>query len=467
MQFIYFLVCLFFLMFSSVKLHADDLAVRHCAGAQARALAVRDNYWYQALGEKVIVLKKNSGDQMACVPLAMPAGALCTDLLIDGDTLYGLLDGDEVIVLDISSPQTPVLVSRMRGDALGIRPRRFTRLGDSVLVMGEGGAVRLADGSAIVTCEDEVTGVFNTSGNGVVYAMNRRLYSVDSQQFLGSATEVHTLEASANAPVGTHVFVRALDGKTEVGFMRTDLKEVGELGKAVVAGDFADILLRGSRVYLVTSKGVFVFGVSPKELRLLREFSLDGISSIDIVASNYFALCGNFGYGLYRIEDDRGGDGQTLFRVVSANGPMRAGSFDGRGVQVETEDGLHYYSFDGEFSPCDSDHTTQSIGTVRVPTSAVVLGAQAVIGESGVVTLRTSKGDVEVTLPSPARTVVAVAGDFWFGTENGIYIVGQREDESLLVGLQLAGPIVQLIPFLDGSVGFVSGAGVVGVVENN
>jgi hypothetical protein len=63
--------------------------------------------------------------------------------------------------------------------------------------------------------------------------------------------------------------------------------------------------------------------------------------------------------------------------------------------------------------------------------------------------------------------VIAVGGNFWFGAEDGIYMVGQREDEQILLGLQLAGPIVQLIPLLDGSVGFVSGAGVVGVVSKH
>jgi hypothetical protein len=462
-----FIVCLCFLLLSSEIVLGEGLEVRHSAGAQSRTLALRGDYWFQALGEQLIVLKKNSGDQVASVQLTMPACGICTDLLAVGDTLFALLDGEEVIELDISSPQSLNIVSRKRADEIGIRPRQFATIGDIPVVMGDGGVVRLVDGSPVVECDDEVTGVFNTLHNGEVYALNRRLYSADTHTFLGSATEVHPLSDSANAPSGTLVFVRALEGKTEVGLMTSELKEIGSLGKVVIEGAFTDVLLRGSRVFLVTNKGIYVLGVSPKELRLLRKFPVNGVRSIGIVASNYFALCGDFGYGLYRIEDDPGGVGRTLFRVVPANGAMKPGFSTGRNIEVQAENGSFYYSFGGDFSPCYSDHASQMMRSVHVPTSAIVLGAEAEIEEDGSVTMRTSEGDMQVTLPSPAITVVAVAGDFWFGTKNGIYIIGHREDEPLLCGLQLAGPIVQLIPLLDGTVGFVSGAGVVGVVANN
>jgi hypothetical protein len=129
---------------------------------------------------------------------------------------------------------------------------------------------------------------------------------------------------------------------------------------------------------------------------------------------------------------------------------------------VSTELGSLYYVFGEELVASDL-----SFEEVLAPTTAVVLGADAAIDEFGAVTLLTSDAEMEVTLPSPATTVIAVGGNFWFGAEDGIYMVGQREDEQILLGLQLAGPIVQLIPLLDGSVGFVSGAGVVGVVSKH
>ena len=466
MQKICFIVCLFFFSTLFSNVHAQDLSVRHSAGGQASALAVGDIYWYQAIGERLLILKKNGGEKVGELQLASRAGGICTDLLLDGTLLYAVLDGSEVVVLDISTSRSPKIVNRMRAEDLGIRPREFAIVAGSPVVYGDGGAVRLQDASSLVSCEGVVTGVSNTLGNGVVYAKERKLFDSATNTFLGSASEVFALSEQANAPIGTLLYVRSLKGSTEVGLMTSDLKEFGStLGKVLLQGEYTDVLVRGSRAYVVTDAGLYVLGVSPKELRLLREFPLEGVRSVDIVASNYFALCGDFGYGLYRIENDSGGVGRTLFRVVPANGAMRAGFFDGRGVQIETDAGSLYYSFEGELSHCYSDHTSHFMQAVRVPTSAVVLGGEAEIEQDGTVTVHTSKGDMQVVLPSPATTVVAVSGDFWFGTENGIYVVGQGKEEPLLVGLQLAGPIVQLIPLLDGSVGFVSGAGVVGVVD--
>lgn len=465
MQKICFIVCFLFFSFLVANGQAQELSVRHSAGGQAVALAVGDTYWYQAVGERVLVLKKNGGTKVGEVSLTPRAGGICTDLLLEGTTLYALLDGSAVVVLDVSTSTSPTILERMPAEDLGIVPRQIAVVGGSPVVFGDGGAVRLQDASVLVSCDGVVTGISTTLDNGVVYAMERKLFDSATNTFLGSASEVFSLSENANAPIGTLVYVRALDGVTEVGLMTSGLKEIDStLGKELLQGEYTDVLVRGSRVYVVTSSGVFVLGVSPNELRLLRDFPMEGARSVGIVGSNYFALCGTFGYGLYRIENDRGGVGRTLFRVVSANGAMRAGFFTGRGVQVETDDGSLYYSFGGELSPCYSDHTSQSMKAVRVPRSAVVLGAQAEIEQDGTVIMHTSDGTMELALPSLATTVVSISGDFWFGTQNGIYVVGQGEEEPILLGLQLAGPIVQLIPLLDGSVGFVSASGVVGVV---
>jgi hypothetical protein len=449
-------------MFSTTNMQGEGLAVRHSAGGQAGALVVGTDYWYQAVGEQLFVLEKYGGTRVSLVSLENPACGICTDLLIDGNKLYTLLDGNAVIELDISNPKSPMFVARITSDTLGIRPRHFAMMSGSPVVFGDGGAVRLSDGSSVVSCEGEVTGISNTMSNGIVYAKNRRLYSSNANTFLGSATEIFALSEEANAPIGTLVFVRSIEGKTEVGLMSSELKEIGALCKVTIDGNYQDILVHGSRVYVVTDKGVNVLGVSPKEMRLLQNFPIEAVRSIGIVASNYFALCGDFGYGLFRIDADRGGAGQTLFRVVPANGSMQAGIFDARGVQVSTTSGSMYYAFGKGLTVSGA-----LSGEAPQQKSAVVLGAEAVIEKDGSVTMHTSDAEMQLNLPSPANSVIAVSGDFWFGTQDGIHVVGQRADGPQLLGIQLAGPIVQLIPLLDGSVGFVSGAGVVGVVAYN
>ncbi len=464
MQNFCFIICSFFVLFPGSALQADGLYVRHATGGQASSLVVGNGYWYQALGEQLLVLKKNGGEIVTTVPLASKATAHCTDLFLDGNRLYALLDGSEVVVLDIQEPPAPSISDRMSEEALGVVPRQFGTVGKLPVVFGEGGVVRLRDGQKLVDWSGIVTGAATTSKYGDVFTSGNNLYDGDSGELLGIATCLFELDESANANIGTLLYTLNFGDETEVGLMTSDLMPLGTLGKEMLSGKLENVFVRGSRVYVVTTSDVYVLGIAPKELRLLRTFDVAGVRDIGIAASNYFAMCGSFGRGLFRIAEDSGGAGETLFRVMPANGAISAGVFDERGVQVETEDGSLYYSFGGELSPCYSDHSSQLMNLVQVPTRAVVLGGEAVISESGSVTLHTSEGDTELTLPSPAITVVAIAGDFWFGTENGIYIVGQLEDEPLLIGLQLAGPIVQLIPLLDGTVGFVSGAGVVGVV---
>ncbi len=462
MQKICFIIYTFFLLFATNASQAESLYVRHATGGQASALVVGNGYWYQSLGEKLLVLKKNGGELIATVPLAGKGTAHCTDLCIVENRMYALLDGSEVVEIDLRQPAAPNLGRRIAVEELGIVPRQFGTVSNFPVVFGEGGVVRLGDEKKLIDCSDLVTGVATTSSFGVVFASDNKLFGGESNELLGIATCIYELDEGANANSGTLVYARDLGEVTEVGLMTSALMPVGTLGKEILDGELETMYVRGSRVYVATSAGVYVLGVSPKEFRLLRTFAIEGVKDIDIVSSNYFALCGKFGRGLYRIDDDRGGEGESLFRVVPANNSMSAGVFDTRGVQVSTELGSLYYVFGEELVASDL-----SFEEVLAPTTAVVLGADAAIDEFGAVTLLTSDAEMEVTLPSPATTVIAVGGNFWFGAEDGIYMVGQREDEQILLGLQLAGPIVQLIPLLDGSVGFVSGAGVVGVVSKH
>ena len=72
-----------------------------------------------------------------------------------------------------------------------------------------------------------------------------------------------------------------------------------------------------------------------------------------------------------------------------------------------------------------------------------------------------------MTLSSAATTIVSIAGNFWVGTQDGVTIFGRDSSGSCveLGTIELAGPIVQLIPIFDGSAAFVSEAGMVGIIE--
>ena len=62
--------------------------------------------------------------------------------------------------------------------------------------------------------------------------------------------------------------------------------------------------------------------------------------------------------------------------------------------------------------------------------------------------------------------MVAIGGNFWFGTDTHIIVCGPDATGSMLTlgSLQIAGPIVQIIGQLDGGAVFVSATGIVGVI---
>lgn len=463
------LICLylyfFSILFAPCFLHADKLQIRHVCGGKTTSLEIFGDYWYQSLGDRLVVLNKQSGAQISTVMLTnSPAVATCTDLLIVEDTLYALLKEKEVVVLDLTNPIVPKVIDRMDFSSSGFIPLGLTKVGPWPVVIGDGGAIRLTDGELLIECEEVITGVALSLGKGVVYAANRRIYDADTGDFLGSATELMELSEDANADIGTLIYTRNLDGQTEIGLMTSDIRDI-DINKCKVSlnGDDANITIRGSRLIVSTSMGIYVLGIAPKELRVLRSFDLHGVQDVGVIASNYLAVCGSFGRGMFRINQDSGGSSETLFRSVNASGAMFAGEFDRRGVNVPTESGSAYYSFDGHL-----DRSETLVNSFGVQTSAVVLGREIVIdSNSGKVATISSDGEKEVSIPSGAITVVPISGNFWFGTEDGIYVfeAGGHGVVSETDFIELSGPIVQLIPLYDGGVCFISESGYVGIVD--
>ena len=88
--------------------------------------------------------------------------------------------------------------------------------------------------------------------------------------------------------------------------------------------------------------------------------------------------------------------------------------------------------------------------------------------ETGVCTTTgSSRSDESVITSFGAQTVVSIEGRIWVGTVNGVTVLSGSADGGNVevASIQLAGPIVQLIPLFDGSAAFVSEAGMVGIIE--
>ncbi|MBC8200883.1 MAG: hypothetical protein H8E86_02460 [Planctomycetes bacterium] len=461
-------ICLFIVFFLSLgvshPLWASSLRVTHACGGPATALVIGGNYWYQAEGANLHVLHKNKGTLLTTVKLASPATALCTELLLDGNLLYVLLDGKEVLEFDVINPMQPELIRTRTSDVLGILPHSLATVRNEPVVFGEGGVVALRDGKKIITCDCDIASAAKSTTEGIVYVSNRSIVSSKSGETLGRAAQLIELDPTANVDLGTILYLRSIGDETEVGLLAGDLQPiVSTLARVVLEGVPTNILTRGSRVFVTTTTGIHVLGIAPKELRLLRSFAIEGVENIGLLASNYFALSGNFGRGVYRISPDAGGPGETLFRIVPSHGVLGAGVYDVRTLQVPTGRGSILYRFNEGI-----EYSQDQIEPIEIQTSAIVLGGEARIqSQSGEVVISTDSGNVALALTQPAVTVIALEGNFWFGTQGGVSVCKQTSSGEFIEvdQVQLAGPIVQLISLFDGGVCFVSAAGFVGTLE--
>ncbi len=459
------LLVIFFLILFGSTLFADELYVRHASGGRPTSLEVLGDYWYQSLGDKLVVNKKfGDGEVSSQMLTSFPAEGICTDLLIDGSRLYALIDCHQVVVLSLARPDEPVVVERLSLEQLGIKPRALGFVGEWPVVMGYGGVIRLSDRKLLIETESDVASCVMSMNRGMLFTQNGLLFDAKATEKINSVDKIFAINENANANIGSLIALREKTGSTELELLNRDLSPVNNnLGKTILQGQQQSLTMYGSRVIVSTTECLYVVGIAPDELRVLKKIALPNLLDVEVLSSNYLAVCGDFGHGVLRLEDDRGGKGGKLLRVVPAFTQLEAGKYDHRGIQVPSGKASVYYSFDQEYSVSKS-----ATVSVDAPQKAVVLGLSAEVNLDGDVIVHNSVGDSSILiLKSKATTIIPNAGNFWVGTQDGIFVFGRNEngDCEEIGSIHLAGPIIQLVPLFDGSVAFVSKHGVIGIVE--
>ncbi|MBC8522902.1 hypothetical protein H8D29_03145 [PVC group bacterium] len=463
------MILVLFLSIFASPTFGEGLQLYHSVGGATNTLLIDGDYWYQGVGDRLLVLDKRSGKQVAMIQVSLHrAAGVCSDIIVQDGRLWVLLDGQEVVEMTVSEGAAPTVVTRTSAAELGIIPRGLSVVENWPIVFGEGGAVRLNDRRRLVECDGVVTGVALSLDRGIIYSADRRLFDAGSGEFIGSASLLEELDASANADLGTLVFTRDLGDRTEVGLMTPEGHEVDAFhGTLTVDGGSASLRIFGSRVFVCTEVGVFVLGVAPGELRLLKKIEVQGALAVGVIASNYLAICGKQGREMYRISVDRGGDSDTHFRKVRATSQMSRGQADRLGITIPTTTGMMRYEYGGTID--SSSESEQEITIDRDPTDIAVLGWSTTIeNETGDMIILDDVGNkVDGLNIRNATTVVAISGNFWFGTDSGIVIFGPDHSGKMaqLGSIPIAGPIVQLVPQFNGSAAFVSASGFVGLVE--
>ena len=354
----------------------EKLSVLHAVGGKADALEIYDAYWYQALGDKLVVIHKQTGKQVATQMLTPYVGAsYCKDMLICKSELFVLLNSGEIVLFSLERPNVPRFLRRIQPNEMGIEPSQLAQVGDWPVALGEGGVVQLTDARHLVKCTDIVTGVALSIDRGLVYCANQQIVDADTGEVVGQASKLVELDDDANADFGASVYIKQIHGKTELGILSSSMQRVlSPTSTVVLEGEFQNILSRSSRLLVATDCAVYVVGVAPAELRILRTIDIEGVIDADIIASNYLAMCGDFGRGIYRIQDDNGGAGGRLIRITPATGKMAPGVADIRSMHIPSGNTSLQYGFDRSMILLDTPAVT-----ITAPTTAIVLGLEATI----------------------------------------------------------------------------------------
>ena len=141
----------------SLFANAEGLHVRHASQGQSMALEIQGEYWYQTLGDSLVIMPKNGGDPFFAKRLAShPGAATCTDLLLSDESLYVLLDGREVLTYSLLAKGDPQLVKRQGALSLGIIPHEILFVGDTLILehqcLGSFCVIKIRNAQALSRC---------------------------------------------------------------------------------------------------------------------------------------------------------------------------------------------------------------------------------------------------------------------------------------------------------------------------
>ncbi|MCE9619011.1 MAG: hypothetical protein K8R92_03780 [Planctomycetes bacterium] len=464
-----------------VDRRTKTLKLTHQVGGTQDCLLVNDGLWYVGFGSQLMVLEGRGTKPLRSERIEPNGeGGAITDIALWHGDLVAVVDGDAVVRWDISSPRLPVLIDLVTAKELGIRPRSIRVVNNMLYISGDGGVVRAADGEKLLAGEATVGRVVDTK-HGPAAPVARRVQLLQDNRFLGAASMLEPLPASAGLPGG---FAFALQGKegATVGLMNADLREVaGE----PIRGILRRLVVANGRVWAIFDTEIASWDVKGGKLESPMYTSVKGARDLAPLSDNLYAVTGSFGRGVFHLHDDKDGPGDTFTDAVREPGRLEQSLFDGRRVLAGSSEGFWLYPIRGK--PTLSDKTV-SLTTIA-DTKVTLAWAEAEIDKGDGVNpvtagrkihFKSSTAETEWELPPNiyACVLTSVDGDLWVGHTDGITVLkpaSQGDGAAVTTGaliivkrgeLRLPGPILWIHPLRTGlGAVWVSHFGGMGVAE--
>ncbi|MCZ6837386.1 MAG: hypothetical protein O7G85_16545 [Planctomycetota bacterium] len=442
--------------------------ILHHAGGRHHRLLVEGNFWYQSRGDHLEVISPSDGSLLNVIRIGEPGlvGRM-TALLLLGHELIVVLHDDGVARFDLTEPSHPRLVELISARELDLMPRQLSLVDDEVYVSGRGGIVRLSDRQRVYTNLGEAGPVAKAIG-GLVTSVGRRVYRLDDEQYLGSASRLLMLPRGYGVP-GHLLFIRDEDNGSSLGLMNAAIREV-DINRATVHvdGSIHAVKFIEGLVWAAHDGGLLAWRIDGDRLRQVHDFDLAGIRDFGAMGTNQLTLCGEFGRGLYRIADDGRNPGPMMIWKMDLPGTLSRTRNDNR--YLVASDLSRQWVYD-----IRSNDVTRLIRDVTFidPESddhAGSLRAEAWIEEEGR-ELRITMDLGELTHieseGSRMHCVISVKGRFWLGHDRGVTVLdpGQAHENLIVQRFRLPGAIIHLMPLLSGEgAAYVSESGGFGVI---
>ena len=285
-----------------------------------------------------------------------------------------------------------------------------------MVVLGEGGVV------------DPVSGLSLTRTDGVVHRWWQLLtgrvlhgspdLSVNDDEYVGSASQLHLLADDLRGGHGTIVFVRTSRPDRWWGWW-TVLERDGERTTVAVPGRVAQVHAIDGGLLVASDAGLRRYQVNDGELVLESEWDIGGVLDAGLLDGDRIAVVGRFGRGVIHADGRSAGRPEQFEVLMREPSGLTAAISDGRSVLGTSPQGDWMYQIGHE---CELVETSQREFPQPART-AVTLGWEASINEDDrSVEIATPLGRDQLVAPDGGlfTCVAAADGVLWLGHDTGI-----------------------------------------------
>lgn len=473
-----------------------QLSVTHRVGGAHHCSVIEGGIWFVSQGATILALDPNTGKVRGeCQVVPDGRSGAIVDMAPWRGGLMAVIDEHGVAQIDTRSGRTPTVTELIEADALGVRPKQLSIVGDSLFVSGDGGVVRLSDRRRFLTTQGRV-GAVAMSERGLVAVVDRRVVTLEGGDYVGAATFLAPLPSSLGIEGGLVFALQNREGAA-LGIMGPDIRE---RSSDVVPGLLRRLRVIDDRLWAVTDSEIVTWEIARGTIANPIVIRLKGGRDIAAINENYFGVVGSFGRSVLRLHDDATGEGDEFIRVTRSPGRLDVAISDQRTIVASSVEGTWSYLVRGE-----AKLTDQTVPVWGIPAREVsaAWGKARIIGEDRGDEVRGSVERVEIstgtggtrgtwTPPDGSRiwVLALVDGDLWVGHDRGISIL--RHKGALAGGggaypvqpgtptgttsaecpfaeigsVRLEGPVIHLFPLrTGGGASWVSQWGGFGVVE--